>query len=115
MILEVWSPLEIFRKIYFQGPKLFGFWNGVESSDACSELTKVPSTVWVQQHQACSDLLNKEFVAYGIGAALITGVLVTWKLTNYCIWSSYLRQLKSSVPCQTCLIESAIDGYKKKK
>jgi len=113
MILEVMSPREIARQIYFRGPKLLGFWNGIQSQDACSELTKVPSSVWVAQHEACADLLDREFVAYGIGFGLALGLFFTYKLTNFCIWSSYLRQIKSIVPCQ-CSIESATDGCKKK-
>ena len=107
--------MDLARTIYFQGPKIFGFWNGIEPHDACSELTKVSSSVWIAQQKACSDLLNREFVAYGIGVSVVLGLLGTWKLANYLVWSSYLRQLKSIVPeCQTCLIESAIDGYTKK-
>jgi hypothetical protein len=112
MILDVPSPYEVARQIYFRGPKLFGFWNGIQSQDACSELTKVPSSVWVAQTQACSDLLDREFVAYGIGFALAAGLFFTYKLTNFCIWSSYLRQIKSIVPCQ-CSTAFVQDAKKK--
>lgn len=106
--------MDIARKIYFEGPRIFGFWNGIEPHDACSELTKVSSSVWISQRKACDDLLNREFVAYGIGFGVVAGLVIAWKATNYWIWSSYLRQLKSIVPECQCSIESATDGCKKK-
>jgi hypothetical protein len=36
--------------IYFNGPSRFGFWNGIDKEEACAELTRVPSTVWMKQY-----------------------------------------------------------------
>lgn len=86
------SLKEFGEYIYFNGPSKLGFWNGISKSEACAELTRVPSDVWIKQSQACEDLLFRDFQAYCIGAGIVTGGIFLWKGLDALIWSCTLRK-----------------------
>jgi hypothetical protein len=73
-----------------------GFWNGREIEEACSELTRVPATVWISQKEACQSLLMKDFTAFCIGCSLVSGCLVIWKIVDVLAWRAILTPLKKS-------------------
>ena len=70
-----------------------GFWNGREIEEACSELTRVPAAVWVNQHEACENLLKKDFHATLIGAGIVLGCVGLWKCMDVIAWRAILRPL----------------------
>jgi hypothetical protein len=69
-----------------------GFWNGKDMEDACSELTRVPATIWHQQREACEALLAKDFRAFCIGSALVVGAISAWKTMDYFTLRLILRK-----------------------
>lgn len=89
--------MNLFQYIYFHGPKKFGFWNGIDSVDACSEITKVPSKVWSQQLEACNDLLMRDYEAYMIGVGLVTSGLFLWKLTDFLMLQYTFRSIGKKI------------------
>ncbi len=94
MLRWLLAPIEY---AYFNGPSRLGLWNGVAHADACSELTRVPSSVWVQQQAACDELLHRDFRAFLIGCSLIGSAVVAWKALDACVWSCALRRLQRAV------------------
>jgi hypothetical protein len=70
-----------------------GFWNGRDVAEACSEITRVPAAVWIKQHEACENLLNKDFNATMIGAGVIFGCISLWKCMDVLAWRAILRPL----------------------
>jgi hypothetical protein len=89
---KLFSPiLQVAEYIYFNGPSRFGFWNGIAKEEACAELTRVPSTVWIRQYDACSELLSKDFRAFCIGAGLVSGAVILWKSLDALIWTCTVK------------------------
>ncbi len=86
-----------FLYVYFNGPSKMGFWNGREIEEACSELTRVPASVWLAQKEACESLLMKDFRAFCIGCGLVGGCLTVWKCMDVLAWRAILSPLKKSV------------------
>jgi hypothetical protein len=86
-----------FKYIYFNGPSKMGFWNGKDMEDACSELTRIPATVWHHQREACEALLAKDFRAFCIGSFLIVGAVSAWKALDYCTLKLVLNS--KSIKC----------------
>ena len=83
-----------FKYVYFNGPRVMGFWHGKDAADACSELTRVPATVWHQQEAACDALLSKDFTAFCIGLGLVVGGVTAWRLMDICAWRAILGPYK---------------------
>jgi hypothetical protein len=91
---KLFFPLQqVAEYVYFNGPSRFGFWNGIEKEEACAELTRVPSTVWTKQFEACSDLLQKDFRAFCIGAGIVSGAIILWKSLDAIIWTCTMKKI----------------------
>jgi hypothetical protein len=82
------------RFIYYNGPATLGMWQGIGEPEMCAKLTRVPSDVWQKQSEACSSLLDRDFVAFGIGAGLCVSGLLAWKLLDLCILRMMLAPSK---------------------
>ena len=87
-----------FRFVYFNGPARLGFWHGVSAEEACAQMTRVPSTVWERESDACENLLSKDFRAMCIGAGIVCGALCTWKLLDVWIWMCALQRIRLVAP-----------------
>lgn len=83
--------------IYYNGPSWFGMWHGVPQSEICSQLTRVPADIWKQQAQACTDLLDRDFVAFSIGASIVAGLAMLWKAADAILVCTLLRRQQSIV------------------
>jgi len=91
----VWTPVVDGAKwVYFNGPSKFGFWHGASPHEACATLTRVDSDVWEREHEACENLLARDFRAACIGVGLVACGIVVWKAMDACMWSCALRQLR---------------------
>lgn len=75
------------RHLYFGGPSLggWGFWEGLGGPEMCSGLTGVPAKHWEGPGVTeCDALLERKFVAFGIGVgALVFGVVAFQYLTRW--------------------------------
>ena len=47
--------------LYLNGPKVFGFWQGLTSDHICASFTGVPSSHWIQNQNECDILITKSF------------------------------------------------------
>jgi hypothetical protein len=83
--------------VYYNGPSRLGFWNGKDSADACSEITRVPAEVWKIQNEACQALLGKDFTAFCIGAGLFCSSIFLWKYSEVLMWRAILYQKKIQI------------------
>lgn len=83
--------------IYYNGPSRLGFWNGKDSADACSEITRVPAEIWRVQDQACTNLLGKDFTAFCIGLGLLCGSVFLCKYTEVLMWRAILHKKKIKI------------------
>jgi hypothetical protein len=83
--------------IYYNGPSRLGFWNGKDSADACSEITRVPAEVWRIQDQACTNLLGKDFTAFCIGLSLLCSGVFLCKYTEVLMWRAILYKKKIKI------------------
>lgn len=72
-----------FFTLYLHGPRLagYGFWAGKPAVDCCSAMTGVPSYLWLQNQDACMELLYKE-----AESVLITTGVVIWFYFLISLW-----------------------------
>ena len=89
--LLVETPL---RKLYMHGPFLggYGFWSGKESVDICSEMTGIPSNVWVVNRADCQDRIDRGFYSLLVSANFALYVYLVWLGINSC--ASYVRRCR---------------------
>jgi len=80
----IFFPLKIF---YFDGPSLFGSYEGTEKETICASITKIRSEFWSRSAdtmEECDILLQRKFNAFVIGFIAIVSV-VTFSCSLYMI------------------------------
>ena len=91
------------RTLYFSGPALFGFYNGLADEDICASMTKVPSDHWAQNTDQCDLLLDRNFYSFQvlIQSVVYFGLLaylVFILILRYCIVRPVVREcIKNNV------------------
>lgn len=80
-------PLKL---LYYDGPLIMGFggWQGIPKEDICSQLTKVPSTMWLGQIHNCTDLIERHFNSYLIAFFATIYFLFIYKIIAH-LWFKY--------------------------
>jgi len=71
------------RNIYFNGPSLFGFWEGKESTDICAAITGVSATFWVSNTEECNHVLAQKIQAFVTGGVFLLYLLFIYHLLSY--------------------------------
>lgn len=92
------------QTLYLKGPSYgnFGFWNGKSSSDICSQITNVPSSLWESSQllqNECKDLIQKNFNSFYVTIISIFYFYVLFGLYNYYwyryfYWKPFLRDIQ---------------------
>jgi len=52
------------RRLYLNGPKLLGFWEGQGLSSICHTLTNHPEIFWVEHAEECENMVNNKFTSF---------------------------------------------------
>jgi len=71
----IFFPLRIF---YFDGPAMFGLYEGTEKETICASITKIRSEFWSRSAdtmEECDILLQRKFNAFVIGFIAIVSVV----------------------------------------
>jgi hypothetical protein len=64
-----------FAWLYMKGPRALGFWEGLEESSICSQLTNVRSQFWsltTDNMAECKETLDRHFWSYIVLASTVT-------------------------------------------
>jgi len=56
------------RRLYMQGPEFSGIggWGGKPNSQICAIMTDTAENIWIEQNEACEDLIERRFAAIRI-------------------------------------------------
>lgn len=87
----LFNPLKF---IYLHGPFLggYGFWNGVEPSDICAQLSKgVPARFWLDNIDQCEEQIDKQIVAMCISVWIIVFIAACYFVLQIGMWHYYQR------------------------
>lgn len=58
--LFVGNPL---RRLYHDGPTVFGFWGGIDNAHICASLSNAPISLWNANPVECVELVERHFVS----------------------------------------------------
>lgn len=79
--------IQPFSWLYMKGPRMLGFWEGLEEEAICSQLTNVRSTFWSRSEDnmtQCRETLERHFWSYIVLATTVSyygGLVVLTRAT----------------------------------
>ena len=80
-------PLKL---LYYDGPQFMGYggWQGIAKEDICSQLTKVPALMWIEQSKNCTDLIQRHFNSYLVALFSAFYFVFVYKIISF-LWFKY--------------------------
>lgn len=68
-------------KLYLWGPAVggWGFWNGIETHDICTQKTTIAAEFWKDHPEECIELIGKHFYSIVITIqTIVYFIILTW-------------------------------------
>lgn len=83
--------------LYIHGPSLgqFGFWHGKTESQICAHLTSQSEVMWLNQVEACSELIQKRFNSSIRSIEVLLYFFVLMRvllLSNRVMWYTFVQR-----------------------
>ncbi len=99
------------RRLYMEGPEISGIggWGGKPNSQICSVMTDTAEKIWVQQNEACEDLIERRFAAIFILYETCLYMFILCKILYDAInHFFYLRPIMRQMNRMQTLLEKAL-------
>jgi hypothetical protein len=105
-----WLLFDPVKFIYLHGPGLggWGFWNGQDLPDICTQLSKgVPGRLWLEKPEECDLLINKQVVALCIGIWMVLFGCVCYIVVQVSMWQYYMS-------CQQAMLQPVLQHLQRR-
>ena len=114
LIGDVLIPL---RFLHAHGPSSMGMWAGADKSDACRELSGVPSSFWAVHEDECESLLYRHFITCCLGTGACASAILLFMIIFRTLARSP-RAIPPAIPDRACQPVNVVlfvpDGRKKR-